>query len=79
MFLSKIRYITSHWSVDPKDKIRQIRAIRVRKHTIRMVNSCHSREIRVQRKLIRMVKIRAYLCHMWENKNTIRMVKSVFI
>ena len=30
---SAIRYITSHWSVDPKDKIRFIRSIRVqRKH-----------------------------------------------
>ena len=26
---SAIRYITSHWSVDPKDKIRFIRSIRV--------------------------------------------------
>ena len=41
-----------------------------------MVNSCHSREIRVQRKLIRMVKISVHLCNLWENKNTIRMANS---
>ena len=31
MFSSKIRYITSLWSVDPKDMIRYIRYIRVQK------------------------------------------------
>ena len=39
-----IRSITSRWSVDPEDKIRYIRSIRVQKeYIIRMANSCYSR------------------------------------
>ena len=37
-----IQAITPHWSVDPKDKIREIRAIRVQRNTIRMVNPSYS-------------------------------------
>ncbi len=38
-----IRSITSRWSVDPEDKIRYIRSIRVQKeYIIRMVKPCPS-------------------------------------
>ena len=74
VFVKKIaiRYISSHWSVDPKDKIRFIRSIRVQRKHIRMVNPCLSVSIRVQKIFV------SFELFVFKNI-LLRMVKSVFI